>query len=533
MVCVSCGRRTDELLKGAKLRPVFRQEIELMSRLVGRDLMRNPRDLVLWRNGHDYYALGRKVFRLAGGNCDQPPVLSVHDAEIMAVLARPASRLPAALRRPASEQMNLLREANSVRLAILEEEAVSFLRDVRRDYPDLPLVVSWSGGKDSAVASAVAQRAFPEERITHVFADTTMELPTTYEYLKRFREENPATPFVVGLPVRGFFDLCREIGPPSHIQRWCCTTHKAAPLSDVLSAVGGGSDVLAVCGLRRSESQRRKAYPRVITQGKIGKQVLLSPLADWTDFDIWVWLLTAGGALNRAYLYGLDRVGCAFCPDASDWGDMIGLEAFSDHYRPWLSLLTEIAAAAGLERPEEYASSGAWKSRRGGNIGTVGLARASTYDIVTTPCQNDECSTSYELIEQFDFAVLGELLKPFGAVSRSVHADEMAYFEVVGPHGAFAVKAIPLWKRIRVTFEGPGARRRLEGTLRLQLRKLQACVGCGACAAVCPSGAITRVGPAYHIAEAKCSHCLQCARGLKAGCRAAQSLNRMREKSRA
>ena len=58
MVCVSCGRRTDELLKGPKLRPVFRQEIELMSRLVGRNLMRSPRDLVLWRSGHDYYVLG-------------------------------------------------------------------------------------------------------------------------------------------------------------------------------------------------------------------------------------------------------------------------------------------------------------------------------------------------------------------------------------------------------------------------------------------------------------------------------------------
>ena len=255
-----------------------------------------------------------------------------------------------------------------------------------------------------------------------------MELPTTYEYLKRFRKENPATPFVVGLPVRGFFDLCREIGPPSRIQRWCCTTHKAAPLSDVLAAIGAGSDVLSVGGLRRGESQRRQSYPRVITQGKIGKQVLLSPLADWSDYDVWVWTLATGLSINDAYLYGLDRVGCAFCPDCRDWSDMIGVEAFRNYYSPWLRLLTEIATDAGLERPEEYANSGAWKSRRGGGIGTVGLARASTYDIVTTPCQNDECSTTYDLAGGFDLAVLGELLKPFGAVSRGAQGEDMAPF---------------------------------------------------------------------------------------------------------
>lgn len=504
-----------------------------MSRLVGRELVRSPRDLALWRSGHDYYALGRRVFRLSGGNLDEPPVLSVHEPEVMALLGRPTSRLPAALRRTLEATVAVLREANSVRLAVLEEEAIGFLKEARLAYSELPLVVSWSGGKDSAVASSIAQRAFPDERIAHIFADTTIELPSTYNHLKQFRKLNPATPFLVGLPVRGFFDLCREIGPPSHIQKWCCTTHKAAPLADVIAAVGGGSAVLAVCGLRRGESQRRQNYPRIIAEGKIGKQVLLSPLADWSDFDIWVWATTAGLPLNEAYRYGLDRVGCAFCPDGSKWGDMIGTAVFRDHYRPWLRLLTEIATAAGLQEPENYTRSGAWKSRRGGAIGSVGLARISTYDVATTPCQNDDCSTSYELVEQFDLAPLGELLKPFGSVSSTMRADGMGLYEVVGPFGAFAVKATPLWKRVRVTFETPGARRRLEGTLRLQLRKLQACIGCGACAAICPSAAITRVGPQYHIVDAKCTHCLQCARGLKAGCRAAQSLNRMKEKIRA
>ncbi|MGD9495031.1 MAG: phosphoadenosine phosphosulfate reductase family protein, partial [Armatimonadota bacterium] len=457
-----------------------------MQGLIGEPLMARPADYVLWRSGRDYFAAGRKVFRLSGGNYAEPPQLQVLDADLMQLLrGRRKGRRPNWLRRDPGETRALLGDANIVRLVRLEEEAISFLQDVRREYADLPLVVSWSGGKDSTVASVLAQRAFPDERIPHVFADTTIELPSTYEFLREFRRANPAIPFLVGIPARDFFELCREIGPPSRIQRWCCTTHKAAPLTDVLRAVGGNRQVLVVGGLRRTESIRRQRYQRVIDSGKIGLQVLLSPLADWTDFDVWAWTAVSGQPLNGAYKFGMDRVGCAFCPDSRDWSDMVASAAFVNYFAPWLSLLAELAAQAGVDRADLYAAEGVWKNRRGGRIGSLGLPEAGRYDIVTTPCHSDDASTTYELFGEFDLRNLAELLKPFGHVSLET-ADHIGQLQVAGPHGAFAVRAIPHWRRVRVTFESDSMRRRLEGTVRLQLRKLQACVGCGACAAICP-----------------------------------------------
>ncbi len=525
-ICISCNRPTEQLLRNAKLRPVFREEIELMSELIGKALMRCPRDGILWRSGHDYYVLGKKVFRLCGGSISQPPALRIVDAQLWEILQRSPSRLPAALRRPCEAQLERLRAANMRRLVSLEEEAVTFLRTTRAAFPDLPLVVSWSGGKDSTVASLLAQRAFPEERIVHVFADTTIELPSTYAYLTEFRRAYPTLPFVIGVPSRDFYELCREIGPPSRIQRWCCTTHKASPLADILGAIGGDKEVLVASGLRRTESRRRKDYSKIIHQGKIGRQKLLNPIADWSDFDVWAYTLVQGLPVNEAYKYGLDRVGCAFCPDSRDWRDMIGFAKFRSYFSSWFKHLIDIFSQAQVENPEQYVYSGAWKSRRGGGIGKVGLPRAQVYDVITAPCQEGECATGYELSTTFSFSMLGELLKPFGKVYRLPSIAEMGYFEVEGPYGAFSVKAIPIWKRLRVVFEDERVRRRLEGTIRLQLRKLQACVGCGACATLCPQGAIIQVGEKYRIIEDKCHHCLQCVRRVKAGCQAAHSVNR-------
>jgi len=496
-----------------------------MQGLVGEPLMARPADLVLWRSGRDYFAAGRKVFRLSGGNYAEPPQLQVLDEDLMQRLrGRRKGRRPNWLRRDPEETRALLGDANIVRLVRLEEEAISFLQDVRREHADLPLVVSWSGGKDSTVASVLAQRAFPDERIPHVFADTTIELPSTYEFMREFRRENPAVPFLIGMPARDFFELCREIGPPSRIQRWCCATHKAAPLTDVMRAVAGDSQVLAVTGLRRHESAGRQSYDRVSNRHKISIQLQVNPLVDWHDFDIWLWHLVHRPAMNEAYRWGLDRVGCMYCPSGGGWSDHLISSIYPAKIAAWRDVLVEVFSGSGVGDAESYVDSGQWRGRSTGKVGEAYLDGTQAYEIDTLPCHDDPCVVTYELAGEFDLRTLGELLKPFGSVNRQIALGASGDFEVTGRWGVFAVHAVPHWGKVRVTFADPAARRRLVGTIRLQLRKLQSCVGCGACAALCSHGAIVRVGSRYSISDAACDHCLKCVRGLRAGCQAAESL---------
>jgi len=497
-----------------------------MSELTGVPLMAEPRDFVLWRSGRDYYAAGRKVARVVGGDWLTKPRLKVYDEDLLRLLQghRPGRR-PVWLRRSAEETRQLLIEANGLRLVLLEEEAIDFLHQVREQYINLPMVVSWSGGKDSTAVSILAQRAFPHERIVHIFADTTNEMPCTYEYLRTFRAAYPAVPLLVGMPSRDFIDLCREIGPPSRIQRWCCTTQKAVPLANILRGLGRGSPVLVVSGLRRMESRRREGYNRVINSTKIGLQILMNPVLDWTDFDVWTWTEARAVPVNPGYQYGLDRIGCLYCPIAPSWGDMVAAKLYDGCFDEWANILLKTAQSADLDDAEDYVASGAWRNRRGGAIGQSGLPNAHLYDIQSRPCVLGEPTTFYETSVEFDLRMLGELLKVFGEITAKSVTDAIGNFSVAGPHGGFTVVAGPKSKYVRVTFDSYKSQRRLENTVRMQLRKLQACVGCGGCAALCPQGAIVKVGSEYTIVNDLCTHCLQCVRGVKAGCWAADSLH--------
>ena len=114
-----------------------------------------------------------------------------------------------------------LRTANESALRELENEAIKFIQQVVADYPRRLPIVSFSGGKDSAVVSFLVRKALKTDKVLHIFGDTTIEYPDTYRYVTQFRNENPHIPFKVPRCEQDWFTMCDALEPPSRILRWC------------------------------------------------------------------------------------------------------------------------------------------------------------------------------------------------------------------------------------------------------------------------------------------------------------------------
>jgi len=411
-----------------------------------------------------------------------------------------------------------LGRANRSWLSALESEACEFVRETQRRFQDRVVVVAFSGGKDSVVTSHLVRRALGYWPI-HVFADTTLEYPDTYDFLSKLTASNGRFPLLVAKPDVDFYELCETIGPPSRVLRWCCSTHKVSPLGRLYSTLNGSRGVLSFGGVRRSESAARARHVRVHEDSKIGREVFACPVIEWSDAEVWAYVLTRRLPISRAYRLGFTRVGCMVCPLNSGWTEAVA-EYHYPQVRRWWAFLKAYFLAHGYHDAEERVRSGAWKARAGRTDRTY-----RQYDLGRSECLSDARATTYELQTGWREA-FWEYMKPFGRI-RPISDDGVSAERVVVDRTGEPIAAISVVRpraHVRVTSLAPERADLLRTRVERQLRKYQACVGCGACVAVCRRGAIS-VSGGYRIDEERCTGCLDCVRLLSRGCPAAHSVS--------
>lgn len=215
--------------------------------------------------------------------------------------------------------------ANKLRLNYIMNEGINYIREEAKNFNDDEMFVSFSGGKDSTVTSDIVMKALGKENIIHVYGDTTLEYPTTELYLKRFRQEHPKTPVLIAKnKEQDFNELCKVIGPPSRMMRWCCTIFKTGAITrKINSTFKEKKKILTFQGIRRNESTARSKYDRESNDSKISKQLVASPIIDWLEFDVWLYLISNNVDFNDAYRQGFSRVGCWCCPNNSSWSEFL------------------------------------------------------------------------------------------------------------------------------------------------------------------------------------------------------------------
>lgn len=199
-----------------------------------------------------------------------------------------------------------------------------------------PLVVTTSGGKDSSVCVALAERAGIPFEVQH--NHTTADAPETVYFVRdEFKRlEAKGIKCIIDYPIyngkrTSMWELiCMFQIPPTRVKRYCCTILKER----------GGQSRFITTGVRWDESVKRKENRGIYETlaSKIKDKVILNndnddrrmlfencriqakrvcnPIIDWTHRDVWDYIQAEHIPLNPLYQCGFDRVGCIGCPMA-------------------------------------------------------------------------------------------------------------------------------------------------------------------------------------------------------------------------
>lgn len=225
----------------------------------------------------------------------------------------------------------------------IEKIAIERLKaasEMSLQYYGQPLVITDSGGKDSQVCKELALRAGIPFEIMH--NHTTADAPETVRYVrseaKRFEDLGIKytinTPTYKGQRVSMWSLIPQKLMPPTRLVRYCCA---------VLKETGGAGRFIAT-GVRWAESSARKNNRGIFEKSSPDKERriilnndnddkrmlfencrlkakrVVNPIVDWTDTDVWQFLLDSKSPVNPLYGEGWCRVGCVGCPMAGTKG---------------------------------------------------------------------------------------------------------------------------------------------------------------------------------------------------------------------
>lgn len=222
----------------------------------------------------------------------------------------------------------------------LEQTAIERLKaasDMSLRLFEKPLVITYSGGKDSDVLLHLAEKSCIPFEALHSL--TTADAPETvrHVYDTFYRLECNGIKCDVdkhvqpdGSRVTMWNLIPRKLMPPTRLVRYCCAVLKE----------GGGKDRFIATGVRWAEStaRKRRGGLEVLTsklQNKLilsndndedrrlfetcqlkGKRVV-NPIIDWKDDDVLDYAAVEKIPMNPLYCEGFHRVGCVGCPMAS------------------------------------------------------------------------------------------------------------------------------------------------------------------------------------------------------------------------
>lgn len=185
------------------------------------------------------------------------------------------------------------------------EASIRLLKAVQRGqlFPDLPIELSYSGGKDSDVILHLARKA--GINVQPLYKCTTIDPPGTIKHVD-------SVGAIKRSPKRSFWKIVEKKGFPSRFERFCCSELKEFKVSDT-----------SIMGIRKDESTKRdKIYnePIECREYNNGKRInAVYPILFWTEEDVREYIKENNIQCAPVYYPNGEfdssiRLGCIACP---------------------------------------------------------------------------------------------------------------------------------------------------------------------------------------------------------------------------
>lgn len=244
-----------------------------------------------------------------------------------------------------------------------------------------PMVVTDSGGKDSAVCRELVRRSGVPHELMHNL--TTADAPQTIYYVReQFKRAEAAGipcsinyPYYKGKRITMWSLIPMKKIPPTRLARYCCEVLKE----------NGGVGRFITTGVRWAESRKRKENRgiyesfafgnvkenkiilnndnddkrRLFESCRIKSKHICNPIVDWSDRDVWEYIRAERIPMNPLYEMGFLRVGCIGCPMAGK-SRYREFSLFPTYERAYIRAFDKMLLERKLSGRDD--SSGSWKN---------------------------------------------------------------------------------------------------------------------------------------------------------------------------
>ena len=289
---------------------------------------------------------------------------------------------------------------------------------------DIPWMIGYSGGKDSTAAVQLVWMAIeqlPErdrKKTIHIMnTDTLVESPVVSKWvdksLKSMKDEaeKKGLPFVPTKLIPDYNNtfwvnlIGRGYPFPRMKYRWCTDRLKIQPVNNFIkNKIAEHGEIILVLGTRKQESTRRNRTMTNLEKRRVrellspnptlANELVFSPMEDWSDDDVWSFLLQYKNPWNYSNMdlmtmyrgatadnecplqvdksaptCGKSRFGCWVCTMVEKDKSMEAMILY-DQEKEWMSILLEFRNEFGNEEGDRERRS--FRRMRGNLQGNYG-----------------------------------------------------------------------------------------------------------------------------------------------------------------